>query len=420
MTTIDSIGNIPTIQNGNVVNNQPKVNFRASAQVDNPVDSFDSELKKMKNKQRKQKVKEQFSMNKIATLLGIGVSAVFIAVLGGPYIGNKFADAKFKKALQKCTDETCKTAVMNEMSKETMLRSNKKINDLLTLGQLGNKALKPVDIDAAKKMLDDEIIGMEEVKKPVLEFLKEYNYNLKNGIKNTKPFVICLDGPPGVGKTTVGEVISRALDMHYKKVSLAGATGKAVIKGSEPVYTGATYGAIAEGQIEGKTKRVCYLLDEAEKTGTSDFNGRIEDTLLSIFDDQAQFVDDNLNVPIDLSKSVFVMTTNEFNKLSSPLQNRIKKISINAYDNKVKAEIAKLKLTKGLQKNKMGTDKVIVEPDVYSKIAEMTTDQGGRETTRNVDEIIRSLKCIFEDKKEKEPVVLNASFVEKYLINPNK
>ena len=161
-------------------------------------------------------------------------------------------------------------------------------------------------------------------------------------------------------------------------------------------------------------------MDEAEKTGTSDFNGRIEDTLLSIFDDQAQFVDDNLNVPIDLSKSVFVMTTNEFNKLSSPLQNRIKKISINAYDNKVKAEIAKLKLTKGLQKNKMGTDKVIVEPDVYSKIAEMTTDQGGRETTRNVDEIIRSLKCIFEDKKEKEPVVLNASFVEKYLINPNK
>ena len=78
MTTIDTIGNIPTIQNGNVVNNQPKVNFRASAQMDNPVDSFDSELKKMKNEQRKQKVKEQFSMNKIATLLGIGVSAVFM------------------------------------------------------------------------------------------------------------------------------------------------------------------------------------------------------------------------------------------------------------------------------------------------------------------------------------------------------
>ena len=444
MTSVHNVNLIPL----------KSVNFKADnrnrAQISyidgTPMDSWEREIQKQKKEQKKQKFKQNVSYG-----LGIAASCVMLAYFGtllkdranakkieklientakelasNESTARKVEDAKkfveflnngdIQNAIASCPNKILKIAAANEYSKG-FAASNQKVKNILSLAVLDESKSKEIDLFKAIELMNKKIVGMDEVKEQILDYLIQQNYCIRNGIKNTKPLVLCLDGPAGVGKTTISEVLSEALGMHYKKISLAGATGKAPIRGSESVYTGAEMGGIASGQIEGGTKRVLYCIDEVEKGGTSDHNGNIEHTLLALFDDQAKFTDDFLDVPIDISQSVFVLTSNDFNKLSKPLQNRVIKININPYDNKTKASIAKLKMEQALSKYKLDDTKVrIVSDDVYDHIAKMTKDDGGREATRLVDTLIKKLIGIIELGENKGKVVeVNSTFVENQL-----
>ena len=329
-------------------------------------------------------------------------------------LGN-LAGGNIKSAIMACTDPTLQRAAANEYSKGPGIMSTKRINDILSLANLKNAKPEEIDLKRAIKIMDEKIIGMDEVKEELLDFFVQYNYNIRNGITSKKPLVLCLNGPAGTGKTTVTEVAAEAMNMHYKKISLAGASGKASIKGYESVYTGANMGGVAEGQIEGGTRRVLYCLDEVEKSASSNYNGKVEDTLLSLFDDQAKFADDNLNVPIDISQSIFILTTNEFEKLSNPLKNRVRKIEIKPYGVDIKSQIAKLKMTNELKKNKL--DSIVnIKPEAYNAIAEMTQDQGGRETTRNVDTLIKKIvDMVALNENDGKAIDVTSAFVKKEL-----
>ncbi len=424
---------IPMINSVNTNNNTKPLNFRANNDQNrysysnirsntpvssNPISNF----------------KKSEKAQKLATLLGITTSIVVTAFFGRMLI----SDYKAKKVLQEsmkeavkefnipdaksmvdvinnCIDPIIKRAAMNEYNKGSMM-SQKRLNDILSLANLDKARPEEVDLVRAIELMDKKIVGMDEVKEEILDFLVEQNYNIRNGIKLKKPLVLCLDGPAGTGKTTISEVLAEAMGMHYKKISLNGASGKAPIKGYEAVYTGASSGGIAQGQLEGRTKKVLYCLDEADKTASSDYNGKVEDTLLSLFDDQALFVDDNLDIPIDVTKSIFILTTNDFEKLSTPLKNRIRKISIAPYDLKIKSKIAKLKMQDALEDSKLNPHAQIATDKVYDTIAEMTSDQGGRETTQNVLSLIKKIITKLElGENDGKPVVVTPEFVRKEL-----
>ena len=268
--------------------------------------------------------------------------------------------------------------------------------------------------------MDEKLVDMHEVKEQIMSFLVEYNYNVKNGIKNKKPLVIVMDGPAGTGKTTASEVIAEALNVPYKKISMGGATGTSIIKGTESKFVGSEAGGIAKGQIDNKTNRVLYCLDEVDKLGKSEQHGSTEAALLSLFDDQARFADDFLGTELDISNSIFVLTTNDYNKLSTPLKNRMKLIKINPYGIDTKAKIAKMHLARELSENKL-SDKITVNENSYKQLAEMTNDEGGRQTTKNVQELIRQIKAKLElGEVQGDKIEVDANFIKKHLtFDPN-
>ena len=411
---------------------QNSVQQRPTPVVSQPMTPQQYRILQEMNSQRAKKQSSTDSKAGLTWALGIASSAIILLYFGKSLYKDFMDSRKMKqvekmfaqsqnladdlvKQIEACKDEVLRKAAASEFQKEHM-RSEKRIKDILALDKLKNTPPEEVDIRKAIEIMDKKIIGMEEAKGAILDFLFQYNYNIKNGIKNEKPLVLCLDGPAGVGKTTISEVLAEALGMHYKKISLAGAHGKSLIRGTEAQFVNAAPGGIVNGQLEGETRRVLYCLDEVDKAGTSDQHGNILDTLLSLFDDQAKFVDDHLDVPIDISQSIFVLTTNNFKKLSEPLQNRVKKIQIGSYDNAIKSQIAELKMKNLLQKQKLDESKVKVKDDAYQKLAELTTDNGGREVTRNAQKLIERIIRMMELGENKGKVIkVDAKFVEEQL-----
>ena len=295
------------------------------------------------------------------------------------------------EAMKNCKNEQIKRAVAEEYAKGPMMMSNKKLQALTDLSRIPEDEIKSIDIKKAKEILENEVIGMDEIKTQVIEFLQYRNKCIESGIKPDKPLVLSLDGPPGTAKTTLAQAIAKATGLPHKEINMAGATGKSKIIGNESVYTGASWGEIADAQLEHKTRNVVYTLDELEKTGTSDHNGKVEDTLLPLLDGRHKIKDDFLGVDIDISDSIVIITTNDFERLSEPLRDRISyKFKIAPYSKETKAKIAKFKFDKSLQYHNIA-DRVTIKPEVYQYIADNVTDQGGREVSENVQNVAHKI-----------------------------
>jgi ATP-dependent Lon protease len=294
-----------------------------------------------------------------------------------------------------------------------MMMSNKKIEALKDLAQMKEDTVKSIDIANAKKVLDEEIIGMDGVKKQVLEFLDYRNKCIEQGIKPDKPLVVSLDGPAGTAKTTIGRAIAKAAGLPHKEINMAGATGKSKIIGNESVYTGSSWGEFADAQLEYKTKNIVYTLDELEKTGTSDHNGKIEDTILPLLDGRHKIKDDFLGVDVDISDSIVLITTNDFKKLSEPLRDRISyKFKIQPYTLDEKAKVAKFKFDRSMKYHKMD-DKVEVDQEIFNLIANSVSDQGGREATDIAENIAH--KIFIMPKNSGEKIKITTDMVNNWL-----
>jgi ATP-dependent Lon protease len=206
---------------------------------------------------------------------------------------------------------------------------------------------------------------------------------------------------------------AEGLGMHLKKIPLSSIEKPGSLVGFERTYVGAKAGAIATGQIEGGTKKVFYMLDELEKCPRE-----VQNTLLSLLDDQAKFKDLYYNCEIDLSQSIFGITTNELEKLhGTALYDRIKPfvIKVERYDDATKAAIGKLKLNAALKDNKMA-DRVVIKDEIFDLIAKATTDDGGRETTQIAErQIITKLKNLLVNAKEGEKVTVDKDFIQDLL-----
>ena len=243
------------------------------------------------------------------------------------------------------------------------------------------------DIKDVAKVLDEDHYGHKDVKERILEYLAVRSLT---GGKNTT--VLCLEGPPGVGKTSVAKSIARALGRKYVRVSLGGIHDEADIRGHRKTYIGAMEGRIMAAMKEAKVKNPVMLLDEIDKMG-KDFKGDPSAALLEVLDNEQnnEFRDHYIEIPYDLSDVLFITTANTLETISQPLLDRMEIISISGYTAKEKFYIARDYLVKkALTKTGMTEDNFSITDGALNEIIDHYTREAGvRKLEQTIETLLR-------------------------------
>ncbi|MBO7516974.1 MAG: endopeptidase La, partial [Spirochaetia bacterium] len=289
---------------------------------------------------------------------------------------------RFKEAIDSfhLTGEV-KEEVEQELEKFSMMDSNSPEfgitrNYLSTIVSLPwNKMSEDkLDIKKAKSILDKDHYGLKDVKERIIEFL-----SVKKLKKDSKGSILCLVGPPGVGKTSVGRSIARAMNREFFRFSVGGMKDEAEIKGHRRTYIGAMPGKIIQGLKITKTANPVFMIDEIDKMGSS-YQGDPSSALLEVLDPEqnVSFRDNYLNLPFDISNVMFITTANTLDTIPGPLRDRMEIIRIAGYIRQEKVKIAeKYLLPKSLAANGLDKSQVHYSPDTLSIIAENYVRESG-------------------------------------------
>ena len=278
-----------------------------------------------------------------------------------------------------------------------------------------------VTVEGARSILNEDHDGLDKVKERILEFvaIKQFSKDVKNQI-------ICLVGPPGVGKTSVAASIARALGRKYARVSLGGMHDEAEIRGHRKTYVGAMPGRIVSAIINAKAQNPVIVLDEIDKLA-NDFRGDPTSALLEVLDPEQNklFRDNFMEIPIDLSDCLFIATANSYDRIPAPLLDRMEIIELSTYTDTEKLAIAKNHLIpKQLKRNGIAKRYFKIKDDAILKlIKEYTRESGVRNLEREIASLIRkSAKRIAEgDAKSITVTVKNLQdFLGKAKVIPEK
>ncbi len=269
-----------------------------------------------------------------------------------------------------------------------------------------------VDIKRVSAQLDKDHYGMKKVKERILELLA-----VRSLTPDVKGQIICLVGPPGVGKTSIGRSIAEALGRKYARVSLGGIKDEADIRGHRKTYLGSMPGRIITALKQAGTKNPLLLLDEIDKM-SNDYKGDPSSAMLEVLDSEQNkaFRDHYIEVPFDLSDVLFVMTANDLSTVAPPLLDRMDVIELPSYTREEKFEIAKRHLIpKQLKKNGLNGNMLrITDKGLYEIIDKYTREAGVRTLERTIASLCRkSAKEIVSG--EASRVTINPETLEKYL-----
>ena len=249
------------------------------------------------------------------------------------------------------------------------------------------KTKEEIDLKRAKSILDKDHYGLEKVKERILEFLAVRK--LTNSVKGP---ILCLVGPPGVGKTSIAKSIASALKKKYARMSLGGVRDEAEIRGHRKTYIGAMPGRIINAVRLAKSSNAMILLDEIDKM-SNDFRGDPASALLEVLDSEQNFafVDHYIEVPFDLSDIMFVTTANSFESIPRPLLDRMEVITLSSYTEYEKLQIAerylipKQRKAHGITASKLKID----QPAISDIINYYTKESGVRELERKIATVCR-------------------------------
>ena len=261
----------------------------------------------------------------------------------------------------------------------------------------GIKNESSISVEEAKAILDEDHDGLTKVKDRILEFVavRQFSPDVKNQI-------ICLIGPPGVGKTSIAASVARALGRKYARVSLGGMHDEAEIRGHRKTYVGAMPGRIVTAIINAKSENPVIVLDEIDKL-SSNFRGDPTSALLEVLDPEQNkaFRDNFMEIPIDLSDTLFIATANSYDGIPSPLLDRMEIIELTTYNDSEKLDIAKNHLIpKQLKRNGVPARVFrITDGGILALIRNYTKEAGVRNLEREIASLIRkSAKRIAEGK----------------------
>jgi ATP-dependent Lon protease len=246
-----------------------------------------------------------------------------------------------------------------------------------------------LDIPRAENVLDDDHYGLEEVKERILEYLAVLK--LKGDMKAP---ILCLHGPPGVGKTSLGKSVARALGREFVRMSLGGVRDEAEIRGHRRTYVGALPGRILQGLKKAGTNNPVLMLDEVDKLD-SGLRGDPSSALLEVLDPEQNdaFNDHYLELDYDLSKVLFIATANYAEQIPAPLRDRMEMIEINGYTQHAKLQIAKQYLVpRQIERNGLSADQLSIDDDALRLLIDgYTRESGVRQLERTIGAVARGV-----------------------------
>lgn len=331
------------------------------------------------------------------------------------------ADAdRFRKSLgEKNPPEIVQKAVEKEINRMlkipvTSPESNVSRNYIETLLSLpwNEMTEESLDLENAEKVLNEDHYGLEKVKERILEYLA-----VRKNVPEERPTILCLVGPPGVGKTSIARSVAKALDRKYIRMSLGGVKDEAEIRGHRKTYIGAMPGRIINAMKQAGTVNPLMLLDEIDKLGVS-HNGDPAAALLEVLDGEqnSTFRDHFIELPYDLSKVLFMCTANSLETIPRPLLDRMEVIPLSSYTAQEKLHIAKDHLIgKQRKRNGLTTAQIKFRDDAIENIIDgYTREAGVRQLERVIGEVCRkTVKAILSG--EKKTITVSAKNLESIL-----
>ena len=325
------------------------------------------------------------------------------------------------KVKEKLLIELNKYVMSNSLSPETGMIRNY-IDWLLQL-PWSKETEDRKDLKKVREILDSEHYGLENVKDRVIEYLA-----VKQNTKNSRSPIICLVGPPGVGKTTFAKNVAKSLNRKVAKISLGGINDEAEIIGHRRAYIGAAPGLIIQGMKKAGTKNPVFIIDEIDKM-TKDIKGDPASSLLEVLDKEQNmsFVDHYIEEEFDLSNVMFIATANYLTQIPEELKDRLEIIELSSYTEFEKLDIAKRHLIKDqMKEHGLKEDQVkFTDEGILSLIRNYTKESGVRELDRLIATILRKIvKKIVVDKEKKKyeitPDALEEYLgIKKYMYNDN-
>jgi len=315
-----------------------------------------------------------------------------------------------KEAREKVDAEVKKLRMMSPMSAEAAVVRN--YIDWVVQVPWKKRTRVRSDIHAAQEILDEDHYGLEKVKERILEYLA-----VQQRLKKMKGPILCLVGPPGVGKTSLGKSIAKATNRKFIRMSLGGVRDEAEIRGHRRTYIGSMPGKIVQNMSKVKTKNPLFLLDEIDKMA-ADFRGDPASAMLEVLDPEqnSTFADHYLEVDYDLSEVMFVATSNSLN-IPGPLLDRMEVIRLEGYTEAEKLNIAQRYLVKKQKENNglRDTEIDIEESAITDTIRYYTREAGVRGLEREIAKMCRKVtkKLLLDGKLSK--VVVDADNISEFL-----
>ena len=347
--------------------------------------------------------------------------------LGTDSNGNLNDYQKFKEKIEKLnfTGEI-KEAVDSELQKFNLIDPNsaeyigtRNFLELVCNLPWQDSAVEDYNLSNASKVLEDDHYGLDDVKKRIMEYL-----SVRKLKKDNKGSIVLLVGPPGVGKTSIGKSIAKAMNKPFYRFSVGGMRDEAEIKGHRRTYIGAMPGKIIQGLKITKSRSPVFLIDEIDKMGQS-HQGDPASALLEVLDPEQNinFRDNYLDLPFDISNVFFILTANTLDSIPGPLLDRAEVIQLSGYIDQEKMEIAKKYLIpKNLEKNGLKKNQVKFTKAALSCIAEEYAREAGvRNFEKNLDKINRKIvtKLMADEKADRaQTFTVDASDLQEYLGKP--
>jgi ATP-dependent Lon protease len=329
---------------------------------------------------------------------------------------DKIAAFKFEGEIKEATEQELeKFNLMDPNSGEYMVTRN--WLDTVCALPWGASAEKDLDMKKARDVLEADHYGLKDVKDRILEYLA-----VRKLKKDSKGSILCLVGPPGVGKTSIGRSVARALGKEFFRFSVGGMRDEAEIKGHRRTYIGAMPGKIIQGLKSVKARDPVFMIDEIDKMGAS-YQGDPASALLEVLDPEqnSSFRDHYLDLPFDLSNIFFICTANTLDTVPSPLIDRMEIINLSGYIDQEKMEIAKRYLIpKSLDRSGFKKSQVKYTRDALLAIANgYAREAGVRNLEKSIDKIHRKIaKQVVLGETKSKSFSIDKPKVEKYLGKP--